>query len=83
MPRFLPRHLAPGASLAFSGSSLSRPSFSRTLFSRSRKQRPGSKLWIIDNRVVSYTPVVFRSTQILKKISRHNLLVYKIQAKMC
>ena len=48
MPRFLPRsHLAPGASLAFSRSSL---------------WRPWSKFWIVDNRVVSYTPLVFRSS---------------------
>ena len=31
-------------------------------FSRSRKRRPWSKLWIIENRVVSYTLLVSRSS---------------------
>ena len=29
---------------------------------RPRKRRPRSKLWIIENRVVSYTPLVSRSS---------------------
>ena len=51
-------HLAPGASLVFSRSLLS-----RSLFSRRRKQSPWSKFWIIfENYVVSYTPLVSRSS---------------------
>jgi len=49
-----------GSSL--SRTSPSRSSLSRSSFSRSRKRRPWSKFWIIENRVVSYTPLLSRSS---------------------
>ena len=35
-------------------------SFSRSSFSRSGKRRPWSNFWVIENRVVSYTPLCLK-----------------------
>ena len=35
-------------------------SFSRSSFSKSGKRRPWSNFWLIENRVVSYTPLCLK-----------------------